>query len=812
MQKPLLPISLLLFFFLQFSFGLDTQTAPDDQEEGGITNAENVSSMKLEEALAFYKAKNYFMTEATLMGSQPGSDVELRALLLVHTAQKIGNLEEKTAFFAGYLDQEPVQRQLALLFRSWSFAFTKDWESFRGQAVSALLEVQDFPHDSNYLLLYCLARYTQQNPEDLALDACQRAWFDAVRAVPGTQRFPLSFQCENAPTFLMRLPFVATLADRDPRGWPSGRATSNDRLIEDLLEIDQLLVEGDLHAAAERFNAFDRGRLSPFPWDFQAEYQRLLARFFELNEEPERQAKAEERVRRLAKDFRLNFDCFQDDVKPKLVTHEKEIRIEVPRNIRSHRELEAVLGELDTDAFMGHLNALPSGSRYQQLYKTYLLGKFHLAHGRFQSAYTFISKAEAEAVTSPFAILESKILTAMGDYYLREKNLEQANWYWIASSQALASPEALCQLATMSNEDVDLILAQPFNAMIDAFLLKPDEDLVSSFLYAHQMRELLNARVHMYASAGLSENRVISNQLLEIGTQMANELEQLKKSPNYRLKNLSDLRELWDQLWKKVQPFYRDLSPLNLRALQAEIAGRDTLLILSEGLEQLGAAVISRDRAFVSYLGPKKAFSESLATVVNQQLGNVLDFNLKQGYLSLSSSYRTKVFLEPLAAQNPPGSFQVLFQLARIQSNWNRIGVSDTVVLYDRTFNDPERLNELNVQGIEKTIATVFDEQNRKTLVSDGTFLVYAGEVNVSDDGDIQIGSGAERVSLASLVQEHKLQGVGLAGLSWQSFLNIHRPLAHLNQEFEIPVVLIEKVDQSLVLPPSLRGSSWLIY
>ena len=786
-----------LLLFLFFSVSVQFRVLG----QGNLLPAES----SLEKAKAFFLNQNYFMAEATLMGSQTSDDPEMRALLLVHTAQKIGNLEEKIEFFSGYLGQGPQERQVALLFRAWAYAFLRDWDQFRGQAVSALMEVESFPNNSNLLLIYCLARYTQQSVNELNLTVCQRSWFEAVRAAPAHQKLPFSFSCAGFPDFVTDLACLGAKTESPGRNLLGKTSSLNDNVLIKLNSINDLLVRGDLNQAAGVFNAFDKTELRPFPWDFRIEYYRLLTRFFEMNEEPERQAKMEAQVNRLTQDFCLSFECFQDQVKPKLIVEGNKTSIEIPQSIHSFQDLEKAIPQLDNESLKNYLNDLSSSTKYDQIFKNYLLGIFNLKKGRFQSAYSFLSKAETDISSTPFSNLEVKILSAMGDYYLSEKNVDQANWYWIAAIQTLSGSEALCLL------DLNSDLFYPFEAMIDAFLLKPAENQVSAILYAQQMLELIQKRLVAYQHGAISTNRVISNQILEIGGQMRAEVEQLKKSDSYSGKTLKDLKELWGQLWDKTKAEYQNLAPLNLREIQACLSPEETLIVLCEGNNQLGAVVAAKDRAFVSYLGTKSAFSGSLDLLVEQQLGKAIEFSSKSGVLSLSGSFLNPGFLENLINKNRANSFQVIFQLAAIQTKWSPLEVGQMVVFYDGSVEAPEDLSTFAIHGIEASITSSFNQPNIDRLLVQNPVMVLKGNLQMASEG-VVFGQGSEKKALWDVTMEHSLGGIGVFLSNLGDLGGIQSELKFISQIYQIPILILRDQDAGVVLPEKLRRSALVVF
>jgi len=758
----------------------------------------------VKKAEQFFKEHNYFMAEATLMGSEETEDLELKAILLVHTAQKLGNMAGKSDYYEGFLDQGSSQRKLALLFRAWYFAWQHDWNSFQSQAASALLEVESFPHHTDLVLLYCLARYTSQSSETLDLDPPRKAWFQALRDTSSNQRFPVSFFNESLPSFLMRIPYLGT-ASKSPSG---GLSSPCDSVMDSLFTIDGYLQEGNLFAVAEEFNKMDTSTLQPFPWDFRIDYYRLLARFFEMNEEPERQQKVLRKMIRIKKEFQINFECFQDKVLPKLIVEPHRTEVIVPGKLATLEQLEQALPLLDRDSFMKSLNDLSSESLYQQIYKNLIVGKYYLIKGRYQTAYAALSDAETGIAGKPFPVLESKVLTTMGDYYLKEHNLEQANWYWLAASQALCESEAL---PLLSNPEV---YSAPFDRMIDAFLLKPVENQLSAVLYAHQMRELLRHRVLSYQKGQMSENRVIGNQLLEIGEQVSSEIEKLRrKTGSLRLSNLSDLRELWGQLWPKTRSDLRDFAPLNLREMKQNLSKREVLLVFTEGREQLGAAVVATDRAFISYLGPKSSFSSQLSTLVKQQLGKAVDFSQNHGILSLSPVFTSSEFLDYLTESNPGSSFQILLQLAGMTPLWNTELVSNLVVFYDSsvTIKGNEQAPGFSMLHVDSSTSTFLNRESLDSRMAVNSFFIFEGSLKM-DGGEIILGTEPVKVPLARVLDEQELAGFGFGVKNFNQVQTMFDELCFLGNHYRIPVIIAKGSPHRLVLPTKVRANSLMLF
>ncbi|PIE02195.1 MAG: hypothetical protein CSA81_08125 [Acidobacteria bacterium] len=754
------------------------------------------SGSTLNQAMRFYEDKNYFMTEALLMGAdRPVEDLELETQLLLHTAYKLGNLEGKINYFSGYLNRSSNQRKMALLFRAWGYAYLKQWGLFQSQAVSALVEIEEFPHHTQYVLLYCLARYTNQSVRELGLTPCEQKWFNEVREAPPSSKYPVLYKCDTAPAFLQSLIKLGT----DSRSAGAGFATPMDETIQQLRQIESLLKADNLNEAANRFNHFDKSSLKPFPWDFTIEYHKLLARFFELNEEPERQDRTLKKIKKMEAEFKVNFNCYQDQVQPRVVVEKKQVEIVVPDRLNTFEDIEQALPLLDAESFQQAVNEMNSRSLYDRIYKKYLLGLYNLSKGRLQKAYTFLSKAEVDVIQTPFFILEAKVLSAMGTYYLKEKNLEQANWYWLSAGQTLCGSDALPYLQSKP------FCSLPFDAMIDSLLLKKVDNQVSSILYAHQMRELNKRRLDAYRKGVLTDNKVIGNQIVEIGSQIVEEIRIMQHSAKLsNFTSLNELNELWGQLWRKTKPDFKNLEPLNLTEIKRALDPDETLIVLTEGKHQLGAVVISNEQAFATYLGPKKGFINSLAQLVDQQLGSALTFSKGKGLISLSSSYRNADFIRHLQKTNPGKPVQIMFQLADVQQKGAPVDFRHLVYLYDSTVKVPADFNAKLTQGVDAAVNTSFTDENVKRLLSQDTLFVFQGHLSVKG-GSVFLGMAPKKTSLWSLALKQKLNGLGFIHTHLDIVNKSYDELSLMCYLGQYPILFINGSSKGLSLPRQMR-------
>lgn len=257
---------------------------------------------------------------------------------------------------------------------------------------------------------------------------------------------------------------------------------------------------------------------------------------------------------------------------------------------------------LSGNATVQDLAGLQPQSPYQRVYFDYLQGLLHLRAGRLSSAFQALSNAEQAIAQMPFSLLEVKILMALGDYYQRERNPEQAEWYHIAATQLLLAPEMMPELEGAEAA----VLPSPFASLIDAALVQSErKDRLPRLNFFAEQEQWVRDRQLAYRHAILSTNNVLNNQLLQLGGTLAEQLQECAESANGVLpqKRFEQISELFLQLTTKAQAFFLKPQVHPVATLQEALPEGGRILRFVEGQKMLGLLLISRSQALVLPLG-----------------------------------------------------------------------------------------------------------------------------------------------------------------------------------------------------------------
>lgn len=313
-------------------------------------------------------------------------------------------------------------------------------------------------------------------------------------------------------------------------------------------------------------------------------------------------------------------------------------------------EIERELKERGGNGFLAAMQGKRLNTEYKRIYAEYLNGLYQLREGKLQSASDHLDRAREDVTFYPFPLLETKVLLAMGRLYEVERNLEQAEWYRIAAAQIINEPSSVAFLNRTDPAD----RPQPHREAIDSYLNRVTrEDLVHQLVYASELAHYSDVRLNAYQRHVLSANKVIGNQIEQIGNDLATLVGNMAELPNRSVspQQYNQTLELFEQLWQKTLPYYREYRSPGVGDLQDRLGDRGRCVSFIEGERLLGVLIISSRQQFAIALGPKSSFlamnpHERIA-FLESRIGPVWDYNGPL-WMALSPAYRDPEFIATL--------------------------------------------------------------------------------------------------------------------------------------------------------------------
>ncbi|MCB1051041.1 MAG: hypothetical protein KDC71_10620 [Acidobacteria bacterium] len=453
--------------------------------------------------------------------------------------------------------------------------------------------------------------------------------------------------------------------------------------------------------------------------------------------------------------------------KPRLQSFDLLDRIKVvPTNLATLPGIERAIWENLLDNPRPALAALNLNTSYKKIYADYLQGLAHLRGGRLQSAYDRLSQAEEAVREQPFSLLEIKILAAMGDYYERERNADQAEWYRIAATQLLRENRTVVELS--GPESVQLV--SPFGAVLDGLLEQSlRKDVSAPLVYFSELQHWVQIRQLAYQNGCLSTNRVISNQISQMGLSILSMLTDLAEVPNYTLspKRYNENLELLDQLWAKTDVSYQKPVIVNAAEIKGILQPGDRLLHFIEGHQQIGFLLFSSSQVICIGLGSKSDFlnraPEARLRLLASRLGPVTQ-TTGNVWICPSSSLQDPEILSGFVGLLPAAhAVQWVFSLAGFASTVEQ-ACSGTLVLSQKT-SGPfyDFVQQLPREGLDWFSADGISSDSFRRQIGQHQRLLLQGPMTLNAKGELCYDLKGQAFPLYQLYWENpNLCGVSL--------------------------------------------------
>ena len=300
-----------------------------------------------------------------------------------------------------------------------------------------------------------------------------------------------------------------------------------------------------------------------------------------------------------------------------------------------------------------------------------MLGVYYLKSGRTSSAFEHLHLAERLVHDYPFPVLETKILLALSDVYEIRSEPDNAEWKRIAAVQVWNAPE---NIPFFVSED-EILKGSPYQALLDTTLEKVNQEQnLNRLIYQLELDHFTRLRRQAYERDVLYTNRVLSNQLKTIGDQIYQIVRELAERPKTESmsQRYNEALELWQQIWQKTLPYYRDLSVPSVADIQKTLNLRDKILVFLEGHERLGVLVITQNQAIAVSLGSKTSFKamddKTRFDYLEGRLGPVWN-NESPLMVLLTPTLGDNAFIDSLKARmTRPDRLKLIFSLKSLVS------------------------------------------------------------------------------------------------------------------------------------------------
>ncbi len=419
-------------------------------------------------------------------------------------------------------------------------------------------------------------------------------------------------------------------------------------------------------------------------------------------------------------------------------------------------QMERVLISGNASGLSSALKGSSLDTPYKRIFATYLQGLSELNGGKYASAFGFLERAREEVAEVPFPLLECKILLALARAYDLERNRAQAEWFRIGAAQLINEPSAIPLLAALPEDEKP----DPYALAIDAYLNQiTREDMVSQVLYASELKSFINLRVQAYQRHALAANAIIGNQIEQIGKEMAMMVTGFAENANRSLspRRYNQTLELWEQLWDKALPYFKDYSTPSVEALQEKLGDRGRALSFIEGDQLLGVIIISARQQFAIGLGPKAVFeslnAEAKLNFLESRIGPVWDYHGPL-WISLSESFRDPAFVQTMVEHVlEPDQIRWIFSLRSLMSEPE---VVESVCTGSAVFseNSEQAINDYVQQfprsGLNWFADGASSTQQIRRHVPSHAHLVFDLEIGLSEQG-LRLGTDENAFFLAEL-------------------------------------------------------------
>ncbi|MCB1041525.1 MAG: hypothetical protein KDC35_01200 [Acidobacteria bacterium] len=406
------------------------------------------------------------------------------------------------------------------------------------------------------------------------------------------------------------------------------------------------------------------------------------------------------------------------------------------------------------DGLAEALNSKSLDTAYKTIYAQYLRGLNQLNSGRFGSALDELLDAQQQVQEVPFALLEAKILLALARAYQGERNAAQAEWYRIAASQVVSDPASL-PLLEMSDHE---LRPRPAAESLDAILSRiSSEDVVSQVIYYSETDHFNQMRLRAYRQRVLTSNPIISNQLAQIGEDMAGMLQNFAEQAGSALppRRYNQTLELWHQLWAKTLPIFKEPIIPSVAEIQEQVGLHGRALSFVEGERMLGVVIVSSRQQFTIGLGPKQNFmalnpTEKLA-FLESRIGPVWDYH-GELWVALSPAYRDPDFVAEMSARVlSPESLRWIYSL---QSFVQSVGPSDTTAVFSESSQGAVNafVQTLPRQGLDWYASPGLSGSLVRRQVGNYQRLVFVTRL-VRGVSGLSVSAGIDRFRLLDLIE-----------------------------------------------------------
>ena len=643
----------------------------------------------------------YFSAEGHYLSLDPLPEQAVTiACALADIAQRTGNPVGKQAFYEELLTQSLGWRDVSLLTLSSLTAARRDFTAFLNYAT---LWFTEFNHDHplRYSLMYYLARYTDQDPDELKLGGVDLAWFSACRALAEDKTFA-RLDNNSLPYWLRYLYLLEEDSEFQIPAAPDG-ATPEDLFVNNLLRIHAALIRQDYVVAASTINQVMAVRKELDRLDLEIVFNDLLRRFFVARGVAHRAEVVQSNNTRLREwavlpllllpDHRVVHAVPETPVEtsvspsektepaPEEKAESKAVETTVPEQPKAvettvpeqpkHDVTPPGYEELALRLMAGgkglefKIRALASSTNYFKIYKNYLLGLHYLNTGIPGKANEHLSLASRLVKNLPFPLLEMRILLARANYFASQDDLDKANWYRLTAVGIWKAHE---NIPLFVNRDVTAETT-PHQYLIDDVLSRLSEDnAVKRLVYHSELDHFISQRRRAYQRGVLAANPVINDQYQQVGTQLFRLVDGLatdRDNPGPDRYNRTG--DFWNRIWKQSLNYYQDPSIPPVNRIQSLLKHNERLLSFVEGMNRFGVVLLSQDQAFALDLGSKRRFlalddSQRVGFLAGR-LGSVWD-NKSTLYLSLSPSLRQGGFIDLIKSNmKQPHRLRVLLSL-----------------------------------------------------------------------------------------------------------------------------------------------------
>lgn len=683
----------------------------------------------LEQGSQLKREGKYFAAESLYLAEEPKDDeIAHIGLALADISLRMGNTPGRRAFYQGYLSKSKRWRGVSALVLASLTLASHEFESF-GNYARIFFDEYPMVHPVRYRLLYQLARYTNQNSEELSLTQAEGAWFKACRATHESAGFPTDPH-PDLPTayryaYLLATPTLKTLPQ------VGDKHSGEDQYIHLLIQLRHALLQADPFSAAQLIN-----RITPLDKqmdrnDLRLHYYPLLAEFFVLRGFPEQASIVSNNLEKVRKSATLplvllpqyltNQDIPHKDTPAKTTEtsastpreHPKKVEPDQPKRTSSasrdpfeYLERRLLAGQRGLEL---QIRRLEADTHFRKIYRNYLLGTHYLLGGRLKEAHDRLAVAEKQITELPFPNLEAKILLAMGDYHEKKSQPEKAEWYRLQALQIWIAPDNIPILAL----DENALQPSPIRVLLDKALERNDELTIHQLLYYSELQRFVSLIRRAYRRQTLNVNPVLSEQMQLIGNRLGQQVRALANNPDHEAnpRRFNQTLAIWQQLWSQTSDYYRTTATPTVKKLQAALLTGQRLISFVEGDHQLGVLFISKTQAFALPLGGKQFLTLQSGERIGflaARIGPIWETNGTLT-LSLAQGYRQTDLLNALRRKMPPGKLKLVFSLKSFAARKQRGNCRGKVffseeLIENKGFDESYELKNLSRANLETAL------------------------------------------------------------------------------------------------------------